>query len=199
MKGKAYANRKPATSRPKGDLYHTPKSLIWVAENIIHKEFKKHPILEPCCGKFAISEELEKLGYLVWVNDLYILSGNYALDYLNQTALDNNKYIITNPPFPLWDKFVIKAKTHCRKFMFIGKTDFFSAHKRNTSGLWKNLKAVYIFDRKIDLQTPLRNDGLFHVGMANHAWFLWDMHYKGKPTIEILDVQQYAKLGQFRT
>lgn len=197
MKGKAYANRKPKNERPKGDLYHTPKSLVWVAEDIIKKEFKKKTILDPCCGHFSMSREIEKLGYKVILNDLYSETV-FNKDYTKQDFFNREKYIITNPPFSLFDKFVIKAKTHCKKFMFIGKTDFFSAHKRNKTGLWNNLKAVYIFDRKIDLQTPLREDGLFHVGMANHAWFLWDMKYKGKPTIEILDVQKYAKLGQFK-
>ena len=199
MKGKAYANKKKVADRPKGDLYHTPRSLVWVVEDIIRKEFrKKRVILEPASGCNPIRNTISDTDYYVVTNDLYSEFSEFGLDYLKSNWIECYEYIITNPPFSLFDEFVLKAKTHCRKFMFIGKTDFFSAHKRNETGLWKNLKAVYIFDRKVDLQTPLRDDGLFYVGMANHAWFLWDMKYKGKPTIEILDVQEYAKLGQFK-
>jgi len=198
--GKAYASKKKKADRPIGDGYNTPRSLVWIAEDIIKKEFRGKDILEPCCGKRPISEELEKMGYDVFDNDLYekFLLTITTYNYLEQNYFNRWKYIITNPPFTDWDDFVLKAKTHCRKFMFIGKTDFFSAHKRNVTGLWKHLKYVYIFDRKVDLQGSLRDDGLFHVGMANHAWFLWDMKYNGEPRIRILDVQKYAKLGQFK-
>lgn len=37
--GKAYANKKTIGKRPKGDFYETPKSLVWVASEIIHSEF----------------------------------------------------------------------------------------------------------------------------------------------------------------
>jgi len=107
--------------------------------------------------------------------------------------------IITNPPFSLWDKFVWKAKSlQCPKFAFIGKTDYFSAHGRNISGLWEGLRYVEIFDRKVDFQTPYREDGLFCVGALTCAWFIWENGYKGKPEIDIIDVQDYAKLGSFK-
>ena len=61
-KGKAYANRKPKSERPKGDFYSTPKSLVWAAEDIIKYEFSIFDfILEPCAGHGAISKELEKM------------------------------------------------------------------------------------------------------------------------------------------
>ena len=108
------------------------------------------------------------------------------------------KYVITNPPFSLWDKFVVKAKSHCKKFMFIGRLNYFGTNNRFQSGLWKNLKAVYPFNRYVDYQTPYREDGLFHVGAMATAWFLWDMKYIGEPKIRVLDIQKYAKLGNFK-
>jgi hypothetical protein len=56
---------------------------------------------------------------------------------------------------------------------------------------------VYPFNRYADYQTPARDDGLFHVGAMATAWFVWDMDYIGKPTIEVVDVQEYATLGNF--
>jgi len=194
--GKAYANRKKEKDRPAGDLYHTPKSLVWTAEDIIKKEFRKKDILDPCCGEAAISEELEKMGHFVILNDLYSGMGD-RFNYLKNDIFDDSKYVISNPPFSLWDDFIHKSKSHCRKFMYIGRLNYFGTASRNYSGIWKNLKYVLIFNRYVDYQTPLRDDGLFHVGAMATAWFIWDMKYKGEPKIKILDVNKYATLGNF--
>jgi hypothetical protein len=195
--GKAYAHK---SGNRQGDMYHTPKSLIWVSKDIIRKEFTEEAILEPCCGSGAISEELEKYGYSVLKNDLYTHDGvNMCtnFNYLNQ-MWTFEKYIITNPPFTLWDEFVMKAKTHCEKFMFIGRLNYQSTQGRYNKCLWKNLKGVYPFTRYIDYQTPYRIDGKFHVGAMATAWFLWDMNYEGDTWEQkILDVSGYGTLGQY--
>jgi hypothetical protein len=194
-KGKSYANRLKKEDRPRGDFYSTPKSLIWVARDIIKKEFQGSGILEPCSGEDAISSALRKDYCLVATNDLYYPSDQNN-DYLKRVWF--NWYIITNPPFSLWDEFVIKAKEHCKKFMFIGRLNYLGTASRLKNGIWNNLKAIYPFNRYVDYRTPYREDGLFHVGAMATAWFLWDMSYTGKPTIEILDVQKYAKLGNYK-
>ena len=191
--GKAYANKKTIGKRPKGDFYETPKSLVWVASEIIHSEFSaESPILEPCCGNGAISNELKKMEYKVVENDLHSHIGtNY--DYLDSSFPE--EYVITNPPFSLWDEFVLKAKTHCQKIMFIGRLNYFGTNSRLKNGMWDNLKSVHCFNRYVDYRTEGRIDGLFNVGAMATAWFLWDMNYNDDPTIHFLDVQKYAKLG----
>ena len=204
MKGKAFANRKKKKDRPKGDFYSTPKSLVWVVKDIIKIEFNHHlNILEPCCGKLAISEELKGYKYTVINNDLYSYNKFvYKSDYLKidtkTVGMSFNKQVITNPPFSLWDEFVLKAKTHCKKFMFIGRLNYFGTYGRHEKGLWNNLKAVFPFNRYVDYRTPYREDGLFHVGSQATAWFLWDMDYVGLPIMKVLDVQKYAKLGAYK-
>jgi len=191
--GKAYANKKKIANRPKGDFYSTPKSLIWVAEDIIITEFNKDiPLLEPCYGVGAISEELEKLGFKVIKNDLY----QGGIDYLTSDFKETQ--IITNPPFSLWDAFVNKAKEHTSKFMFIGRLNYLGTHSRNTSKIWEGLKHIYCFDRYVDYQTPYREDGNFHVGAMATAWFLWEEGYTDPSQLSILDVQKYATLGNFK-
>ena len=194
--GSTFASKKKLDDRPKGDKYHSPKSLIWVAKNIIDSEFPAGvEILEPCCGDSAISEELEDR-YKLIENDLY---GVFGKDYLTDKFFLNFDYIITNPPFSLWDQFVLRAKEHCRKFMFIGRLNYFGTNSRYQADLWKNLKAVYRFNRYVDYQTEYRKDGAFHVGSQATAWFLFDMDWsedydKGY----ILDVQKYATLGAYK-
>ena len=203
MKGKAYANKKKKEDRPEGDFYSTPKSLVWVAEEIIKREFPKDSaILEAASGENLIARVLNELDYIVITNDLFNEAAKFRQDYTrlpDYVWIINIKHVITNPPFSLWDEFVNKAKTHCRKFMFIGKLNFFGTTSRHESGIWNNLKAVYPFNRYVDYRTPYREDGLFHVGALATGWFLWDMDYTGKPTVDVLDVQEYAKLGAYKT
>lgn len=194
--GKAYANKKKKEDRPVGDYYSTPQSLIWVAKDIIQEEFQDNPILEPCSGNNAIYNALPD--YYITTNDLYNEKAQYSYDYTKQDIFNEFKYIITNPPFSIWDDFVNKAKTHCKKFMFLGRLNYFGTQSRLEKNLWKNLKVIFPFSRYVDYQTPYREDGHFHVGAMATGWFLFDMNYEGKPTIEVLDVQKYATLGAFK-
>lgn len=188
--GKAYANKKTKDKRPEGDFYETPKSLVWIVENLIRSEFSStETILEPCSGNGAISDELRKYGFTVKENDFF-RGGN---DYLSTSF--SEKYIITNPPFSLWDDFVVKAKKECEKVMFIGKLNYFGTNSRLKKGIWNNLKSIHCFNRYVDYRTISREDGLFNVGAMASAWFLWDMDFIENPTIHFLDVQKYAKLG----
>lgn len=193
-KGKAYAHK---SGNQKGDLYHTPKSLVWVAEDIIRNEFHSF-IYEPCYGNGAIFDELNKIyNGTIFKSDLYTMLGGH--DYLNSPEEIYKVYdqVITNPPFSLWDEFVLKAKTHCKKFMFIGRLNYFGTQSRLKKGIWNNLKGVYPFSRYVDYQTPYRIDGFFHVGAMATAWFLWDMEYSGNLDFRILDVNKYAVLGSY--
>lgn len=193
--GKAYANKRKQEDRPKGDFYCTPKSLIWVAEDVIKREFNDSmTILEPCYGSGSISDAVRGLGFDVVDNDLYTMDGK---DYCNTDDFDKYLQVITNPPFSMWDEFVYKSKEHCNRFMMIGRLNYLGTYRRYNNNIWENLKSVHIFNRYVDYQTPHREDGLFHVGAMATGWFLWDMAYFGEITMEILDVQPYAKLGNF--
>ena len=197
--GKAYANRKSVEDRPEGDFYATPASLIWVASKYIQKEFTDINILEPCAGKLAIADELKKLNYCVETNDLYMDGCNHKVDYLTPDSFTQYDYVISNPPFSLWDEFVNKSKSHCSKFMYLGRLNYFGTVDRYKSELWKNLKYVLPFNRYVDYRTPYRLDGLFNVGALCTGWFIWDMEYDGLPMVDVLNISQYAKLGQYKT
>jgi hypothetical protein len=186
MSGSTYASKRPENQRPKNNLYHTPFSLVW--ELLKVEEFNN--VLEPACGKGAISRNLIKAGIKVTSTDI-----TKGKNFLKRKGKWNGD-IITNPPFDIWDDFVNKAKSlKPRKICFIGKVNFFGTHGRNVNGIWKRLSKIYIFDRMVDYQTPYRTDGFFHVGSLVTGWFIWEAGYKGKPQIEFIDVSKYAKLG----
>ena len=190
--GKAYANRKRLGFRAVGDFYPTPRSLVWVMQEFIIDTFsKQQPILEPCSGRGAISEELESMGYRVICNDI----STGGVDYLQNNFA--SKAVITNPPFSFWDLFVEKAKEHATQIMLIGRLNYFGTNSRFQSGIWENLKSVHCFNRYVDYQTLPRKDGHFHVGAMATAWFYWEAKFMGAPTIHVVDVQKYATLGGF--
>lgn len=194
---KAYAHK---TGNRLGDLYDTPKSLIWVAEDIIKDEFGTEIIYDPACGNYAILQALAEIENSACNIGTDLYNTNQPINYLSDEYsgfVNSFKYIITNPPFSLWDEFVLKAKTHCKKFMFIGRLNYFGTNGRYRFEIWNNLKAIYPFNRYIDYQTPYREDGLFHVGAMATAWFLWDMKYTEMWKGHVLDVQKYARLGNF--
>jgi hypothetical protein len=193
MVGKAYASKKQKKDRPIGDFYSTPKSLIWCIEHVIEQEFDKNKtILEPCFGEGAISNELRRMGFAVYENDLH----KGGIDYLSK-SFDQNQ-VITNPPFSMWDEFVVKAKKESDKVLMIGRLNYFGTNSRFNSDIWDNLKAVYCFNRYVDYRTETRQDGKFNVGAMATAWFLWDKNYLGKPELNFIDVQPYATLGNFK-
>lgn len=187
--GKAYANRKEEKDRPKGDLYHTPKSLV---RELLKVENFNYP-WECACGDGAITDVFKEHGMAFCHTD--ISTGTNFLDQTHQ----HNGDIMTNPPFSLWDDFVMKGKEFTKnKLCLLGRTNYFGTHSRYSEGIWENLSKVYVFNRYVDYQTPKRDDGLFCVGVLCTGWFIWEKGYTGDPIIKIMDVQKYAKLGQFR-
>jgi len=204
MKGKAYANRKIEKERPESDFYETPKSLTWELMKLNLFDYNKK-IGDLCCGKGAISNVLKEKFERLVCSDINIYKKDngitsYGLDFLTEYENKSFDFLVMNPPFSMFDEFVLKAKEITReKFAFIGKTNFFGAYNRAKRGIWKNLSHVYIFNRQVDYRSPVRDDGLFHVGNLVTGWFLWDMKWNENYwKTSIIDVQKYAKLGQFK-
>ena len=183
--GKAYTNKKKQEERPDSDFYPTPSSLVKKLLDI--EDFnKEYTIYEPADGDGAISKKLRDYGYNVRTDDIRTTEK----DFLKNT--DNYKYIITNPPFSLFDNFVNKAKTCCEKFAFIIKTNFFGAYKRHKIGVWENLKRVGIFNRQVDYRSSFREDGKFYCGNIVTAWAIWDLSYKDDTILNIIDVNDFV-------
>ena len=190
MKGKNYANRKPLKERPEADFYSTPISLVWELNNRGILPDKSTVIYEPASGGNAIVNSLQDMGFSVVKDDIRTTKK----DFLDCT--DTVDCIVTNPPFSLFDDFVLKAKEVSPLVIMIAKTNFFGAYKRNQMGVWENLRDVYIFNRQVDYRTPHRQDGHFHVGNLITGWFVWDRDWtESYWRTHIMDVQQYATLG----
>ena len=186
--GKAYANRKKESERPKGDYYPTPKSLVYKLLETNQLD-KCKTILEPAYGSGAISNILKEKGFKVTEKDL-IYGNDFLLDDYSNQHFDA---IVTNPPFSLYDEFIQKAKTiDCNKIIMIGRTNHFGSHKTNVNGIWKGLSDVYIFDRQVAYDREWREDGKFYCGCLVSGWFIWTKGYTDLPKLHIMDVNNWA-------
>jgi hypothetical protein len=183
--GKAYANRKKKADRPASDFYETPGVLVdkLLELNEFHRDFN---VYEPAAGDGAITKRLKQHGFYVIDDDIRTT----GKDFLKTTFTCT--YIITNPPFSLFDDFVLSAKWRCNKFAFICKTNFLGAYNRYNKGIWDNLKIFAVFNRQVDYRTEQREDGMFLTGNLVTGWGIWDMFYEGEPILKILDVNDYV-------
>ena len=196
MKGKNYANRKPESERPANDFYPTPSCMVKeLIESGFFPKNKNIKILDPCCGKYAIGNILRHYGYKNIIEKDLIYGDDFLEKDEDGNYIDFTQYdvIIMNPPFKLFNKFIIKSRYMADKIYSIGKLNFFGTHDRNISGLWNNLQMVLPFDRQIAFDKPETSDGKVECGMMITGWFIWDKCWDGLPQIQVLDMQKYIR------
>ena len=87
--------------RPKSDFYQTPYSMT---EQLLQNEEFIGNVLEPSCGKGAISKVLKEHNFEVTAQDY---DEGLGIDFLKFNKKFDN--IITNPPFRLANEFVKKS------------------------------------------------------------------------------------------
>lgn len=190
-KGKAHRHRSTPKGLKDSDFFETPYSLPRL---LLEVEDFGHVIREPAAGNWAMVRSLAKEGKSVFPSDISNGQDFLSLNPDTVPALD----IITNPPFSLFDEFVLHAQKVSRKFAFIFQTNYFGAKERYYKGVWKHLKHLYIFNRQVDYRGPIYEDGTFHVGGLVTGWGVWDMAWNSdRWTTSIMDVQKYATRGQF--
>jgi len=176
-------------------MYPTPKSLVWELVEQRGELLASDDILEPACGQdLSIVKALDEKGFK---NTTYF-DLNYGEKRQDMFEYDKqHDILLTNVPFTDWDRYVLRAKTMAKRVILIGRLNYFGTYKRDGLGVWKGLREMNRFNRMVDYETPCRDDGLFHVGGLVTAWFVWDKGYIGKATIDRIDINKYAKLGQY--
>jgi hypothetical protein len=182
--GGKLAGGNPARGRVENDFYAThpdsTKALLKV-EDIIY------PALEPACGEGHISKLVDEVIYSCDLIDRGF--GDTGIDFLKQDFSDHMfATVITNPPFNLFTEFVEKAlKIAEKKVIMFGKLQALEGIKRATFLETTPLRTVYVFKKR---QQPMRNGQEFDdngkklSSTMAFAWYVWEIGYKGKPTIE---------------
>jgi hypothetical protein len=118
-------------------------------------------------------------GYKVYSSDL--IDRGYGVvneDFLKSNLRSDN--IITNPPFKLSLEFALHAmKLARKKVIFLHKLVFLESKKRHEQLFKLNkLEKVLIFSQRLPFK------GYDKGGLMCFAWFIFDVNYNGKATID---------------
>lgn len=203
--GKAFGNKTAESERPvirKGDNYSTHYSLTELLFEKVKFDFTK-TVLEPAAGEGAMVKVLKERFKRVCVYSFDPYDGvrkfkpgssiEVFYDFLTFEFNRKFEYIITNPPYSLADRFVLRAKElNPEKICFLLRTNYLSGQKRLKKGVFDGLKNVFVFNRMPDLRAPIRPDGKFITAMNVYAWFVWERGYQGEPALGWIDCSKYA-------
>ncbi len=167
------SQRDSGYERKERDLYETP---AWVTETLLpHIQSRRLKIWEPAAGSGKMSAVLAR-SHEVFSSD--IESGD---DFLKctETACDA---IVTNPPYEFATEFIQHALVLTQGWGLIAmllRTDF--DHAKTRAHLFA---ACPIFARKVVLTKRIRwfEDSTGSPSF-NHAWFIWNYHHVGPPTL----------------
>jgi hypothetical protein len=162
--------------RREGDSYETP---AWVAQVVV-PYLSKHALHVWCpadgpASKLALS--LRQEGFkIVATND----------DFLAKTSLphDGITAIVTNPPFGQSGRLACQFIAHALELVpvvaMLLRIDFDSGKTR--TNLFRDCRAfagkVVLLDRVVWFE----REGALGPS-DNHAWFIWNAHHRGPPTI----------------
>ena len=178
------SQRNSGYDRKEHDFYETPE---WVTEALI----SCLPILplrlwEPACGHDKIINVFKKLGFETVGTD--IIFGQDFLQYSENFISMPCDMIITNPPF---GKMAQKFIEHALKLLpdngvaaFLLRTDFDHAKTRkHLFGDCPHFYSKVVLTKRITWFEPKPGEKGKSPSF-NHAWFIWDKNYSGKPILQ---------------
>lgn len=180
--------------REQDDFYATDPLAI---DELLKVETFSHDVWECACGMNHLAYALAKHGYSVRMSDIKKRIDDDRIEIINFLSVTNevkNHWggdIITNPPFKYAKDFVLKALSLIDegnkvamflKLIFLEGKDrydkLFSIHPP---------KRIHVFTKRVRCDI----DGDFTKNESSavcYAWFIWEKGYKGKPTIDWINV-----------
>ena len=179
---KGIISKRASSGKIKNGFVQTPS---YVTESLLDNEKFEGSVLEPCCGKGAISEVFKKRGYIVESSDLI----DYGYGEVRDLFSLNKEYdnIITNPPFALKiDMIEHLLKLTKKKLVLLW-------YAKNIGNLIeskrsKGLKNIYVFKRRIEWQET-KIGWLF-------AWYVWEKGYEGNVNIKFIREELKSTIKQ---
>lgn len=189
LQGGQLAGGNPIRGRVEDDFYATPAE---ATEALLKAEVFNGNVWECACGNGMMSEVIKQYNETISSDLVDRGYGKVGVDFLKTSSRDMGydvyDNIITNPPFNLFQEFAEKAlKEANNKVALFGKIQALEGQKRATFMENSPLKTVYVFKKRIN---PLRNgspvdeDGKKWASTMAFAWYVWEIGYTGKPTIE---------------
>ena len=176
--------RHPGSDRG-SDLYETPEVATLA---LLAVEPLLPTILEPACGRGAISKVLRSAGHTVMENDVvdYGLGQDSVQDFLNfkPVAVAEFDAIVTNPPYRLAQLFVRHALTLCARVFMLLRLTFYESERRRDVLDGAGLIRVHVFRNRLPM---MHRDGWTGNRVSNptaFAWFVWERGYTGNAKLD---------------
>lgn len=114
----------PNKKRNAMDFYPTPREVtVALLEQIALPYGIK--IWEPACGQNHMVDVIREYGYDVIGTDI-----QWGVDFLTANLPEDVRFIMTNPPFSIADKFIERCIEHRRAFALLLKSQYWHAKKR---------------------------------------------------------------------
>lgn len=163
--------------RSANDHYPTPPECTVALMEMLNLPFLSS-VWEPACGKGDLSKVMIEHDVCVYSTDLIDYGyGNGILDYLSSAPPRDFDAIITNPPFSIADKFILKAVKEARIVAMLLKSQYW--HAKSRAGLFRATRPKYI------LPLTWRPNFVASRGKSpvmEMMWTVWDSSYNG-PTM----------------
>ena len=176
--------RHPDSARG-NDLYETPEVATL---SLLAVEPLPPTILEPACGRGAISKVLRSAGHTVIENDIvdYGQGQDSVKDFLDLKPAwaDEIDAVVTNPPYRLAQHFVRHALTLCPRVFMLLRLTFYESERRKDVLDGVGLIRVHVFRNRLPM---MHRDGWAGNRASNsveYAWYVWQRGYTGKPEID---------------
>jgi hypothetical protein len=189
----AYVGHNEKGDREKDDFYPTPKA---ATQSLLDRQKFEGDIWECACGNGSMSEVIKANGYNVYSSDLIDRGyGEVGIDFLQSNKKFDN--IVTNPPFNLATEFTeLALKLANKKVCMLNKLSYLEGIKRRELIFDKNkLEKVLVFSRRVPFKKESTQTKA--AGLMAFAWFVYDVNYNGKPTIDWIDDFKKNNLENF--
>ena len=172
---------------PEGDFYETPveATLALIAENII-----SNSVWECAAGNGAIADEFRKKAYTVYESDINPNFNCMLLDFLSTDDSRTIYSIVTNPPYALADKFVIKAIKKSPQVAMLLRLNYIAGKRR--AHLFEpsaGFRCLMPFKGRLPRMHKPGYEGPKQTSMIDFAWYVWDNSWTEPPYVKLLDVR----------
>lgn len=154
----------PKQKRSKMDFYPTPEEVTVALLDFLQiPTYEK--IWEPACGQNHMVNVMRDRGYEVIGTDI-----QGGVDFLTAELPEGVKWIITNPPFNVSEKFIERCLEHQKPFALLLKSQYWHASKR--SKLFMRFPPAYV------LPLTWRPDFTGQrSSLMDMTWCVWDFKF----------------------
>lgn len=157
------------------EFFPTPS---WVTKALLAKESFAGITWEPACGDGAISRLLPGDVLATDLVDYGYDLGMAGVDFLQTRLMVDN--VVTNPPYSKKIEFILHGLECARaKVALLLET-------RVINEKWYRPLFVKLPPRSIYALSGRLCFGKAHAMLWGHAWFVWEVGFQGKTTIEVL-------------